>query len=123
MIKRIQRKRTAGWRMPENCMCATRPTIFGNPWKGPDAVVAYERFIQQVMEGAICVSVIELGLDVAHVFKRPIDQWRTLRDAMFQFRVDYRLGKMHDLCCYCSPKNPCHVDVLIRCIKQPTLDN
>jgi hypothetical protein len=32
MAKRIQRKRTAGWKLPENTVCVTRPSIWGNPF-------------------------------------------------------------------------------------------
>jgi len=33
MPKRIQRRRTKGWKMPENTVCVTRPGMFGNPFK------------------------------------------------------------------------------------------
>lgn len=33
MPKRIQRKRTRGWRMPENAVYVGRPTPWGNPFK------------------------------------------------------------------------------------------
>ena len=33
MNKRIQRKRTKGWRIPENCIYIGRPTKWGNPYK------------------------------------------------------------------------------------------
>lgn len=32
--KRIQRKRTRGWKMPPNTVCVTRPGRWGNPYKG-----------------------------------------------------------------------------------------
>lgn len=32
MPKRIQRKRTKGWRMPEGAVYVGRPTLFGNPF-------------------------------------------------------------------------------------------
>jgi hypothetical protein len=31
MPERIQRKRTRGWRKPNNCVIVTRPSRFGNP--------------------------------------------------------------------------------------------
>ena len=31
--KRIQRQRTAGWRMPANAVYVGRPTKWGNPWR------------------------------------------------------------------------------------------
>ena len=30
--KRIQRKRTAGWRMPEGAVYVGRQSLYGNPW-------------------------------------------------------------------------------------------
>jgi len=30
--KRIHRQRTKGWRLPENTVCVSRPSIFGNPF-------------------------------------------------------------------------------------------
>ena len=33
MPKRVQRKRTAGWKMPLNTIYVGRPTIWGNPFK------------------------------------------------------------------------------------------
>jgi hypothetical protein len=31
--KRIQVRRTAGWRLPEGALYVGRPTIWGNPWR------------------------------------------------------------------------------------------
>lgn len=36
--KRIQRKRTKGWKMPENTVYVGRPTKWGNPFKVGDKV-------------------------------------------------------------------------------------
>lgn len=33
--RRIQRKRTKGWRMPEGAIYVGRPTVFGNPFHPP----------------------------------------------------------------------------------------
>jgi len=32
MPKRIQRRRTPGWRQPANAICVGRPTKWGNPY-------------------------------------------------------------------------------------------
>lgn len=34
--RRIQRKRTKGWKMPENTVYVGRPTKWGNPWRVGD---------------------------------------------------------------------------------------
>jgi hypothetical protein len=36
MPKRIQRKRTAGWRMPKDAVYVGRPTKWGNPYRWTD---------------------------------------------------------------------------------------
>lgn len=46
MPERIQRKRAAGWRMPENTVCVSRPSKWGNPFVGPDAAVTFQRWLQ-----------------------------------------------------------------------------
>ena len=41
MPARIQRRRSAGWRMPEGAVYVGRPSIWGNPFRGPGAVERY----------------------------------------------------------------------------------
>lgn len=43
MPKRIQRRRTKGWRMPTNTVCVTRPGKFGNPFETAEA---FQRWIE-----------------------------------------------------------------------------
>ena len=53
--KRIQRKRTKGWRMPENAVYVGRPTIFGNPFRvdeDHEAGWALRQFRAWLIEGA-----------------------------------------------------------------------
>ncbi len=45
MPKRIQRKRTKGWRMPPNAIYVGRPSKWGNPWTGDMAVESFEHWI------------------------------------------------------------------------------
>ncbi|WP_194821269.1 DUF4326 domain-containing protein [Micromonospora sp. S-DT3-3-22] len=42
-MRRIQRKRTAGWRMPDGAVYVGRPTLFGNPfiYRGQWGLVHY----------------------------------------------------------------------------------
>ncbi len=90
MPERIQRKRTKGWRMPENAVYVGRPTKWFNPFAlgslapavGPDGP-------------AICVA----------SYRR----WATAeykRAAAEELR-----GK--DLACWCPLVVPCHADVLL----------
>jgi len=109
--RRIQRKRTKGWRMPEGAVYVGRPTIYGNPVRvgvpfcGPtisqcnnpaEAVAAFRRWI--AME-TLPPLFWDRELIVAHVqIKAAID------------RGDLA-GR--DLACWCPWDQPCHADVLL----------
>ena len=85
MPKRIQRKRTKGWRMPEGAVYVGRPTKWGNPFivgmRGtPDRSTAVRQFASE------CGSIIDAA------------------------RLELR-GK--DLACFCPLYQPCHADVLL----------
>lgn len=90
MPKRIQRKRTKGWKMPPNTVYVGRPTKFGNPflvgsnekdWSPEEAVAMYRQFLKH-------------GGTYAGI------------DAVMALR-----GK--NLACWCPLDQPCHADVLL----------
>ena len=94
--KRIQRKRTRGWRMPAGAIYVGRPTKWGNPCKVPNIAG-----ITREEAHAIAVKVYgwELiiegpGLELAQAAKREL--------------------RGHDLVCWCRLDEPCHADVLLR---------
>jgi len=88
MVKRIQRKRTKGWRMPENTVYVGRPTKWGNPF----SVGRYGR------RGAVEMYRKYIGHPNSPLGFEP-DDIRELR------------GK--NLACWCPLGKPCHADVLI----------
>lgn len=85
--KRIQLRRTKGWRKPANVIVVSRPTKWGNPISKalvPDPaglVRCYERFLAAFP-------------DVAESARRELSG--------------------HDLACWCPLDQPCHADVLLR---------
>jgi hypothetical protein len=92
-MKRIQRKRTKGWKMPPNTVYVGRPTRWGNPYfiapKGQftreQAIETYENYVKRVL--------------VDHPdFLEPL--------------------KGKDLACWCPLDKPCHADVLLKFLKQ-----
>lgn len=89
--KRIQRKRTKGWRMPENAVYVGRPTKWGNPYSVEDcgsperAVELFEDHIENE------IAIAPENLD--------------------EIRSELA-GR--DLACWCGLDQPCHVDVLLR---------
>ena len=83
--KRIQRKRTKGWRMPPNTIYVGRPSKWGNPFDGVGAVAAYLFYLRDDTPSLVKV---------------------TKQDVRAELR-----GK--DLCCWCSLDADCHADVLL----------
>lgn len=88
--KRIQRRRTKGWRMPRNAVYVGRPSKWGNPYTaeewGADAVPMFQAFVE--------------------TNRRPANG-PTLRMVREELR-----GK--DLACWCPLDQPCHADVLLK---------
>lgn len=88
MPVRIQRKRTKGWKMPDNTVYVGRPTKYGNEWTikagrtREDCVAMYERTINAYKPEVIEEIKKELG------------------------------GK--DLACWCPLTLPCHADILLK---------
>jgi hypothetical protein len=82
--KRIQRKRTKGWKMPEGAVYVGRPTKWGNRY-----------------------SIEEYGRD------RAIANYRGDVIGMLVIGVDFSELRGKDLACWCPLDQPCHADVLL----------
>jgi hypothetical protein len=102
-MKRIQRKRTRGWRMPPNTLYVGRPTVYGNPWTPQKYWGAGYR---GSLEVAIkhCVEAYRAWLEGREHWAHgiplpPVPDLAPLR------------GK--DLACWCRVGSPCHADVLL----------
>ena len=86
--RRLQRKRTRGWKTPENAIYVGRPTQWGNPFR-PGPKLTRERMV---------------ALYEDYLRKMP----HTKRE---DFLAPLR-GK--DLLCWCHLDVPCHADVLLK---------
>jgi hypothetical protein len=98
---RIQRKRTKGWRLPENTVIVSRPTIWGNPWtieKVPPGLPAH-------LARWACVDEFRAWLEGE---RRPYLDNR--RDEVLRRLPELR-GK--NLACWCKEGEICHADVLL----------
>lgn len=92
MVERIQRKRTKGWRMPENTISVGRPSIHGNKYRvGIDG------------DAAECVALFRADWEYA------------LAHPLGSLCVAPTLKKLRgkNLACWCALDQPCHADVLI----------
>jgi hypothetical protein len=97
MNKRIQRKRTKGWRMPPNTVYVGRPGKFGNPFL---TAAEYEKWLKG--EGVYSRSEYYSPLSMTR-------RW------ILKHIPDLR---GHDLACWCPLDHPCHADVLLRLANQ-----
>jgi hypothetical protein len=111
--KRIQLRRTKGWRLPEGAVKVDRSTDFGNPWRverwpdGPGWFVRgpgdrrTDRFDTE--DEATAESVV--------LFRRLLDSGTyNAQRRVVKIREVLR-GK--DLACWCAEGAPCHADVLL----------
>lgn len=113
MPKRIQRKRTKGWRLPDGAVCVTRPGKWGNPFvvNHPNGPAHLRKPMTPEMAVASFKSLIEKE---GGWFPVPLPwprgkipaQYITIEDVQRELR-----GK--DLACFCPLDQPCHADVLL----------
>lgn len=97
MPKRIQLKRSKGWRKPDGAVVVARPSKWGNPFviaadTPGDRAAAVENF-RRWLRGEN-----GLGIDPA--------KGLALAQSLHELR-----GK--DLCCWCPLDKACHADVLL----------
>lgn len=104
MPRRIQRKRTKGWRLPPNTICVDRTTRFGNPFVvGKDGTAAE------------CVKKYgEMLLPYTHAKGTLEDFYLSSANVL---DIESLRGK--NLACWCALDQPCHADVLLEIANLP----
>lgn len=100
--KRIQRRRTKGWRMPEGAVYVGRPTRWGNPFVAGKAVVPpLDRYQPRPIH----------VLDAAHATLL-YSIWLKTSSSRVCDLIPLLGGR--DLVCWCPLGQPCHADVLLK---------
>ena len=103
-MKRIQRKRTKGWRMPKNTVYVGRPSIFGNPHSSGDKesdVLKFKFAVQFEIESLRCGIPPALNYGYARKIAENLDKLK---------------GK--NLACWCGPNERCHADALLEIMNE-----
>ena len=117
---RIQRKRTKGWRLPENTVCVTRPRPWGNPFRiggwfmvgDPDPKARFRMSWCEARDEEIAnltpgkFTLIETASQAVSMFRRMCESGHFTREQLEEIR-----GK--NLACFCKEVAPCHADVLL----------
>lgn len=107
MASRIQRKRTKGWRMPENAVSVCRPGPYGNPF------VVTEKFSTGTKVGG-WYTAVPTAEDAVACFRIYVALEQNA-DLLVKARAELR-GR--DLACFCALGDPCHADVWIEVVNE-----
>lgn len=137
--KRIQRRRAAGWRMPDGARYVGRPTVFGNPAVIERSVLDRSQWIVWAGDiGPRVASVTSLtaarqaAVDTFRdwvtsgqglVASGPGPEAEMTSAYTWQHRdLHERLHELagRDLACWCPLDQPCHADVLLELANQTT---
>lgn len=127
--KRIQRRRTKGWRMPEGAIYVGRPSRWGNPYRVGEIVVQpYSSITPFADWRAGCFAPARSSLPrtedrVALDGSAYQRRWFVVQDAAMAVCLFRELSEFecwdlsslrgHDLVCWCPLDQPCHADVLL----------
>ena len=121
MPNRIQRRRTRGWKMPENAVYIGRGTKFGNPYR-METIMRLPRFLND-REAATKHAVQLYDSLLKHALRRHFMMGRddsgpnwTQEDYELAIEVWRNIESLRgkDLACWCREGEICHGDVLIK---------
>ena len=109
---RIQRKRTKGWRMPENTVYVGRGSKWGNPFK-----IYKDKMNSTALPWGW--RVYDKGrplrffseLSAIHQSIRQYKRWLKIKIKSGELNLSELKGK--NLACWCKLDEPCHADVLL----------
>ena len=106
--QRIQRRRTKGWKMPENTVSVTRPGKWGNPF----VIGFYGKVWGSKGVGGYLVGKTSLPGDVyiadATIAVELFEKWMEVAQR------DYTSIRGKNLACFCPIGQVCHADVLLK---------
>lgn len=96
---RVQRKRTKGWKMPENTVYVGRPTTWGNPF---------------IIGGEAWRFSVNVPYPVPETVEEVLEDYRYFVNLWMMFWPDWLDPlKGKNLACWCPLDKKCHVDVLL----------
>ena len=109
--KRIQLKRTRGWKMPANTVVVSRPSVFGNPWSLKETVAT--ALFEPGTEAQVILDCYRtwLGDHGLKADKFPLYEKLAEQRAEVLRRLPELRGK--NLACWCPIGAACHGDVLL----------
>ena len=118
-MKRIQRQRTKGWRMPEGAVYVGRPSLWGNPFGDFDLPLDVSLTLYRNLARGIWSPKPLLALDIsdevgAEVYRAHCEWSHRMGDHPLSMIRTRLAGK--DLACWCPLDQPCHADILLELV-------
>lgn len=117
---RIQRRRTKGWRAPEDAVYVGRPTLYGNPFQL--ARVGKDWLVYVDAAPGVTGRTVATLCGEREARQTAVDHFRAeLRTPGGSEQAVFFASKLHgrDLMCWCPASMPCHADVLLE-LANPT---
>lgn len=101
MPQRVQRKRTRGWKMPEETIYVGRPTKWGNPYKLNEWT--------KISGGRVYIKNLNGTIDWYrdHLMNMLRNSGQTKKEFFKEIREK-------NLACWCPPDQLCHADILLK---------
>lgn len=126
-MKRIQRKRSKGWKMPDNTIYVGRPTKWGNPFVTIQDMTYYfsERRLKLRLDPLVycchkstadAIQLYELAICAPlkiRVFIGGYDG-RIIENYFITILNNLHELKNKDLACWCKLDKSCHADILLK---------
>jgi Domain of unknown function (DUF4326) len=113
MPKRIQRKRTKGWKMPEGAVSVTRRP-YGNPFDvGQYCMRGDFRTVAGQMAMIYTCTTKEYADSRYTLIATPKEAVEWFRWYVGRTRKNFPELRGKDLVCWCPLNRPCHADVLL----------
>lgn len=115
--KRIQRKRTKGWKMPPNTIIITRPGKWGNPLKLVGDCIYIDAGYRRTYSPWVFYNVGDIDdliylygklWDGTEFYNKDLQHWA---DEFKKLDLSELKGK--NLTCFCKAGEQCHGDVLL----------
>jgi hypothetical protein len=126
MPKRLQQKRTRGWRMLPNSRSCARPSRWGNPysvewWSNLHSYIVVSEIGRYKLWGAPDRSDFYPGKFMKEqAAQKAVELFRDYAIERLKREPDWLdpLRGLDNLYCYCAEDAPCHVDVIIELIER-----
>ena len=117
-MKRVQRKRVKGYKLPENTKCVNRGTKWGNPIKLiGDQIFIDAGYRRNCFDKWVFLNLGDID-DVIYLYRKLWDGTKFQNPDLQYWSDKFKTLDLSDLkdknlACFCSLESPCHADVLL----------